>query len=479
MSIFKRAFLYVTRKRGKTILLFAILLIMATFVLTGLSIWKASKAAQLDLRQSMGGKFDVFPDWENSPYVVKETVKDSEVDEETGKTSNSYLMYSTLQFTPENITAIKGVPGVKYCSARLEDLLPFDGLSLFPGTLPTDAKYQGCTKVLGVCDTQDDQLFTTGTLTLSEGRHISADDVHTAIISRDLAERNELNIGGYLTAHSYSTEAQGFTGPEIKVQIIGLFTSDAVERFGEMVTTYDMIQNRVFVDSQTAKEMDSGGINYGFSALYVTIDDPQDMARVVDDVKALPGIDWKAFTVEVDNEAYENAAAPLAALNELVVTLLVVIIVVSAVILALILTLWTKTRIHEIGVFLSVGIRKSAIIGQYLIEVLLIAILAFGLSYFTSNAVAGQIGNHLLDQSMQTSSEDENGVSAAAAAVDVGTDNLVQKPLPTENGIQVSVGLDNLAQLYLIGLSIIIVAVSASSITVMRLKPREILSEMS
>ncbi len=40
MSIFKRAFLYVTRKRGKTVLLFAILLIMATLVLTGLSIWK-------------------------------------------------------------------------------------------------------------------------------------------------------------------------------------------------------------------------------------------------------------------------------------------------------------------------------------------------------------------------------------------------------------------------------------------------------
>ena len=182
-----------------------------------------------------------------------------------------------------------------------------------------------------------------------------------------------MKIGDYLTAHSYSVEDQGFTGPEIRVQIIGLFTPHAVEQFGETVTTYDKIQNRVFVDLQSSKEFDGGEINYGFSALHVTIDDPQDMARVVAEVKALPGIDWKAFTVEVDNETYENAAAPLATLNELVVTLLVVIIVVSAIILALILTLWTKTRIHEIGVFLSVGIRKSAIIGQYLIEVRLTA----------------------------------------------------------------------------------------------------------
>ncbi len=476
MSIFKRAFLYVTRKRGKTILLFAILLIMATFVLTGLSIWKASEVAQLNLRQSLGGKFDVFVDWSNSPYVVKEPVKD-EVDEETGKTTSSFLMYSTVQFTPENIAAIKDAPGVKYCSARQDNLLPFDELSLFPGTISTDAKYQSYTKTLGVCNTEDDELFATGTLTLAEGRHISADDTHVAIISRDLAERNELKIGDYLTAHSYSMEDNGFTGLEIKVQIIGLFTPNAVEQFGETVTTYDKIQNRIFVDLQTSKEFDGGEINYGFSALHVTIDDPQNMAQVVAAVKALPGIDWKAFTVEEDNETYENAAAPLAALNELVVTLLIVIIVVSAIILALILTLWTKTRIHEIGVFLSVGIRKSSIIGQYLIEVLLIAVFAFGLSYFTSNGIAGQIGNHLLGQSVQVEQEDNS--SSAATAVEVGADTLIQKPLPAENGIHVSVGLDSLILLYLIGFVIIIVAVSISSITVMRLKPREILSKMS
>ena len=347
MSIFKRAFLYVTRKRGKTILLFAILLIMATFVLTGLSIWKASEAAQLDLRQSLGGEFDIFVDWNNSPYVVKENVSE-DYDEETGITTNNFLMYSTVQFTPENIAAIKGVSGVKYCSARQDNLLPFDGLSLFTGTISTDAKYQGYTKALGVCNTEDDELFTTGTLTLADGRHISVSDTHVAIISQDLAEKNELKIGDYLTAHSYSVEDQGFTGPEIKVQIIGLFTPNLVEQFGETITTYDKIQNRVFVDLQTSKEIDGGEINYGFSALHVTIDDPQDMARVVADVKTLPGIDWNAFTVEVDNETYESAAAPLATLNELVVTLLVVIIVVSAIILAL---MWYSKKVTRKSVW--------------------------------------------------------------------------------------------------------------------------------
>ncbi len=298
-----------------------------------------------------------------------------------------------------------------------------------------------------------------------------------AIISGDLAEKNELHIGDYITTHIYNPEDDDFTGEEMQVQIIGLFTPNVTEQLGETVTTFDKIQNRIFMDLQTSIKINNDEINYGFSAVNVTIDDPQNMKQVVSAVKNLPVIDWNAFTIAIDNEVYEKAAAPLTTLNELVVTLLVVIIVVSAIILALILTLWTKTRIHEIGVFLSVGIWKSAVIGQYLTEVLLIAVFAFGLSYFTSDAVAGQIGNHLLEQSVQVEQEDNS--SSTPSAVDVGADTLIQKPLPTENGIQVSVEPDSLALFYLIGFAIIIVAVSISSITVMRLKPREILSKMS
>lgn len=109
LSIFKRVYLYFTRKRGKnillfTIILFAILLIMATLVLTGLSIWKASEAAQHDLRQSLDGTSDVFVNWNNSPYTVKEdTIEDTgkdtgeEYDEETGKTSTGFLHSNGIQ----------------------------------------------------------------------------------------------------------------------------------------------------------------------------------------------------------------------------------------------------------------------------------------------------------------------------------------------------------------------------------------------
>ena len=141
MSFMKRAFLYVSRKKGKTFLLFAILLIMATFVLTGLSIWKAAETAQFNLRKSLGANFDIEVDWsEDNPYMVKEQVEGTDRGESEKKSIN-YIMYSKKQLTPKNVADIKQMEGVKYCNASTEVLSKFSDVSLFPGTIPVDTAY--------------------------------------------------------------------------------------------------------------------------------------------------------------------------------------------------------------------------------------------------------------------------------------------------------------------------------------------------
>ena len=102
------------------------------------------------------------------------------------------------------------------------------------------------------------------------------------------------------------------------------------------------------------------------------------------DMKEISDVDWKGFSVLTDNENYENAASSLKQLSELVSTILIVVLIVSITILSLILTMWARSRIHETGVLLSVGICKLSILGQYIAEVVIIAMLAFSLSLFFS-----------------------------------------------------------------------------------------------
>ena len=193
-------------------------------------------------------------------------------------------------------------------------------------------------------------------------------------------------------------------------------------------------------------------------------------------MKEISDVDWKGFSVLTDNENYENAASSLKQLSELVSTILIVVLIVSITILSLILTMWARSRIHETGVLLSVGICKLSILGQYIAEVLIIATLAFSLSYFSASAIAGQMGKTLQSKQAVTEIQQEDGLSAGIRG-EAGTDSENQEVETPE--LQVTVHLQEMGLLFLIGIGIVTVSAGISSISVMRLKPHEILSKMS
>ncbi len=141
-----------------------------------------------------------------------------------------------------------------------------------------------------------------------------------------------------------------------------------------------------------------------FISAKFSVDDPADLETIANRVKESSEIDWQAFTIITNNKEYQQAAAQLEKLQSLVTSIIFVTALVSGVIPALILIMWGRSRIHETGVFLSLGIGKSKIIGQYLVEALMIAVIAFGLSLFTSNAAANQIANGLIE----STSNEEN-----------------------------------------------------------------------
>lgn len=454
MNFMNRAWLYIVRKRGKSILLFVILLVMATFVLTALALGNASKAAQQELRQSLGGSFLIGFDYtENNPYLKVENV------------DGGTLVYSTQQISPELVEQVRSINGVNYCSATTESLAVLPSLDLFAGNIPIEEEFRNSSKILGTWKSEELSRFTSGQLTLTEGRHIMPGDKNKGLISKDLADKNSLKIGDVIQ-----------TDKGVEIEIVGLFSPKEIEGINDQVTTYDKIQNLIITDLATLVAYENGPAIQGFNELTVSVDDPQNMEEIISKVKGISGVDWKGFSFLLDNEDYENAASSLEQLSELVATILIVALIVSIAILSLILTMWARTRIHETGVLLSVGISKLSILGQYIAEVLLIAVLAFSLSYFSASAIAGQMGNVLQSGQAVTEVQQENGLSAGSRG-ETGTDAEDQKIEPPK--LQVRVQFEEMGLLFLLGIGIVTVSAGFSSISVMRLKPREILSKMS
>ena len=455
MNFISRAWLYIIRKKGKSILLFIILLVMATFVLTALALGNASNAAQMELRKSLGGSFLIGFDYtENNPYLKVESV------------DGGTLVYSTQQISPELVEQVRSIDGVNYCSATTESLAVLPSLDLFAGNIPIEEEFRNSSKILGTWKSEELSRFTSGQLALTEGRHIMPGDKNKGLISKDLADKNGLKIGDVIQ-----------TDKGVEIEIVGLFVPKEIEGINDQVTTYDKIKNLIISDLATRIANENSPATQGFNELTVSVDDPQNMENIITKVKEIKGVDWKGFAIMVDNEGYENAAFSLQQLSELVSTILIVVLIVSVVILSLILTLWSRTRVHETGILLSLGIRKLSILGQYIAEVLIIAVLAFSLSYFSSNAIAGQMGTILQpEQSAANVQVEEDGISAGSrgeAGTDMGTQEIEMPQL------QVTVQIQDMGVLFLIGLGIVTVSAGISSISVMRLKPREILSKMS
>ena len=482
MGTTKRAFLYVTRKKGKSILLFFILLIMSTFVLTGLSTQKASQEAQKNLREALGGEFYVSVELsESNPYFRR-------VDDGEGALD----LYTELPVTRDMINAIMEIGGIEKYDASAQTLVSTN-LTIFPGNVPLKGELNNKIYARTVAGTENNSFFQSGIMELTEGKHITGNESNAAVISRDMADQNSLQIGD-----SISLQAD----EEAEVRIIGIYEIRKPDPAYASVVTYEKLENQIFIDTSALQDL-FGDMPMGFYEVAFSVYDPAQLDSIMSEVKGLSAIDWRAFEVAADNQTYLDAAAPLQKLQALVSSIIWVIALVSAVILSLILTMWGRSRIHETGVFLSLGIGKMRIIGQYLAEVLMIAVIAFGCSYFTSSAVAGQLANGLLQQNIPASEEQAAGVTitkkdgfsedvvvsikddSALSDMPSGQDTAPEVEVAADGAEadreQISVTIDsyNMLQLYLIGIIVIILSVGISSLSVMRLKPREILSKMS
>ena len=152
--------------------------------------------------------------------------------------------------------------------------------------------------------------------------------------------------------------------------------------------------------------------------------------------------------------------------------LIVLTFAAGFVILFLIFLFWTKNRNQEIGILLSLGFRKVSVIGQFLMEALLITLLSFGvtvaLAPVASEAVADYLIAAQVEQAEIQRDRDAGKVMFASQQAEqtvIGADVKITEDMWLLSGAGVII--------------LIVVSIGIAGIPVLRKKPREILSELS
>ena len=454
------AWRFVVRKKLKTLIMFGILLCLSTVMLSMVAVKGSTDAAASQVGQQLKAGFTLENNRKNNPGtprgggVVKET----------------------------DIDAVKGVSGVSDHLRRMS--LTADLVGAKPLKLPNSQRDYDAQKEklfgnlvggYGENNTELDVNFRSGSLKLSQGRHINESDVNKAIIHEDLAKANGLKIGDKLKLKANPEDADNVkkSTEEVEVEIVGLFSGENIK---PAQTRVELVQNSVYTDVTTTKQLakfEKGEEIYTDATFFV------ESANTLDDVMKQAGqlgVDWKKFQLTKTNQILAGVTGTVQSIYKLVDTMVVATVIFGVVVISLVLWLWARERRRETGILLAVGTSKPGIVAQHILELVLIAIPAFGAAWFAAQGAAQFIGNQLVSQAAKATSKE---MASQLGGSGLGSDNESALSGKTLDHVQVMLDTGQWALVCGISLALVCVAVLIASIPTLRAKPKALLTQLS
>lgn len=453
MNFAKRAFLYVSRKKGKTLSLFLLIFIVAVFLISCFGVLNASERLSKDIRTSLGAAFYIRANTEVS----------------MNENGESEIKKNSVSISQKEIDEIMETGEIKYYDPINYGFAKSDDIQFIPGEKYTEESNMGKVTALRFSALAPD--FADETATLIEGNPITETDNRKILISEQLASANHLSVGDVITlTHAKLGQLDGAYIDEIpvktayvQVEVSGIYKLNVEDT--SIKPTAGVAENGIYASLDVLDELyeSETGTYTGEVDFYIT--DPAQLESITRKVQLLPSIDWTTHFIRTNDFQYSKIADELQSLGDLVKILLVLVSNVSTAVLTLLLTMRIRGRMQEAGILLAAGISKKQILAQFLLEVLSVAVFALVLSYIASLGITRFLGYSLFGELQPNLLNEETLLTGAKSGIQI------------EHYLELSGA--KISLIYLCQCVVVTVSTFVSSIMMIRLKPKEILSKMS
>ena len=423
----KNAIAYITRKRNRTLIIFIILTIVLSCLYSCLTIMKSSDEIEKALYESSNSSISITR--KDGNYFNVNEFKDIE----------------KLKEIEEIIIQYDGL-------AKLKDAKVVSGEQRINREDLSD-EFKNVVSLEATNNTKRNILFSSGVFTIREGKNIGENDKNSIIVHEEFAKQNNLKLGDEVNLELLDIEKSGKIKSH-KFKIIGIFSGKKQETYTGLSS--DFSENMVFVDYSTSQEILNKSENNKIAnkiLMYSGSAESTDLA--LNKLKELK-IDESKYFVEKDSNAFEESLESVSGIKHIIKIMTYSIMLGGMVVLLLILILWLRERIYEIGIFLSIGTSKIQIIMQFIFELLFISIPSIISSLFLGNVLLKVIVDGFIN------SED----------LMISGGSLI-------NNSSFMLNITTLGQSYLILISIIVLSVVFASSLILIKKPKEILSKIS
>ena len=427
MRVVKNSIAYVLRKRRRTFIIFVILTLVLSCLYSCLNITKSSNNMERSLYESSNSSVSLMKK-DAQGYFEKDEFKNINKIKSIKEIISEYEGLARLI----NGNVIESKQKIKrdYLSKDLKNLVAIESTS----------------------NTKKNILFNSGVFSLKEGRHINKDDVDKILVHSEFAKKNNLKLKNKVSLQLINMIKNKTTIKEHKFEIVGIFTGKKQEKYTGLSS--DFSENMIFTDyksSQKALNTQKDIVN----KLTIFSSSPKEMKTTITKIKKIQ-VDWSKYTISKNNNAYREALDALNGVKHIIKIMTYSIMIGGSVILSLILILWLRERIYEIGILLSIGISKLEIVAQFILELLLVSLPSILMSLIFGNLILRQIASGFI------SSDDTVSITSKFLNDGYNMNNLII-----------------FIESYIILVLIIVISVVITSGIILMKKPKKILSQIS
>lgn len=243
--------------------------------------------------------------------------------------------------------------------------------------------------------------FVDGIKSVEEGSLFNIDATDECIISDELAIYNSIEVGDKIILTNPNNDSETFT-----LSITGIYTSSESDIMGmqrndpanQIYTSYLTTSTLVTTsEANSNNESDSTYLTAQTNGTYV-FDSVEDYEVFEEEARAL-GLDDSYTISSSDITAYELSLTPLTNLANYANTFLWIILAIGGAILIVFNIFRLRERKYEIGVLAAIGMNKTKIATQFMIEFFIVTLLAITVGIGLGSATSVPITNALLAQS--------------------------------------------------------------------------------
>ncbi|EAF3979601.1 ABC transporter permease [Listeria monocytogenes] len=499
MNFFKRAWLSMKARKGRSVLQLIIFTVVCVLILSGFTIQSAADKASELAREQLGGTVTLTVDREKQMQAMRDEAASSD---SSSTESKPQFESSPIDVSDANeLAKLNHVASYNYYSSTQALASGFDPIESSGDTSSSSDETSTTTEtqgpgggqggpqmvdadlsISGLLDSATSTDFEAGTSELTSGVAItSADkDKNVAMVEENLAEENDWKVGDSFTV----TSSDGNT--KVTLKIVGIYKT--TDSGSDMAQNFSFLNpyNKVYVPYTVANTIKGSNYKNTVDSAVYTMDDAANISAFEKEAKKVDSIDWDTFKLDANDTLYQQMIGPINSVASFSKNVVYIVSIAGALILGLLVMMQVRDRKYEMGVLLAIGEKRGKLIAQFFVEILIVALVSFGLAAASSHYVAQLAGNQLLAQqnssTNETTTSTENrgpgggGGQGGPGGFGQSVSNLTKNTEQIKE-LDIQVTLEDMLEMGGIGIGIAFISVLLPAALVLRMNPKTILTK--